>query len=207
MIGFKNAQRETLEAYDALAADMAEWQWSTDFSVYLRPFAERLSGRQQPVLDAGCGTGRDVAALTSLGVRSVGVDLSMEMLRMANQRVDRSMASWVRADMQRLPFGSGAVGGVWSNASLLHLDPAALVVALGEFRRVLSLGSPLFISTLAGKGSSVRETANDLRRWFWAWDEPTLSRLIRRARFDVISADEEPGVVRGRWVNILAVAT
>jgi SAM-dependent methyltransferase len=54
------------------------------------------------VLDVGCGPGRHVAALAALGLDVVGVDISMEFLRLV------AGGGVVRADARRLPVAPGS---------------------------------------------------------------------------------------------------
>lgn len=200
------ALTETKATYDALADDMVEWQWGTDFGQYLDPFISHITKEALPVLDAGCGTGRDLWALINNGVPCIGVDISLGMLKTASNRVVDEKAAWICADLRRLPFNEGAVAGVWTNSALLHLNPMGMFRAIKEFRRVSLSGSPLFISTLAGQGQTVREASNGMRRWFWGTNESTITRFLRCADFHVLRAATEPGLVRGLWVNVLAIA-
>jgi SAM-dependent methyltransferase len=55
------------------------------------------------VLDLACGAGRHIAAFGAHGVRVVGFDLSMTLLRAAQRR---AAAGLVRGDMRALAFGS-----------------------------------------------------------------------------------------------------
>jgi SAM-dependent methyltransferase len=58
------------------------------------------------VLDVGCGPGRHAAALEGAGLRPVGLDLSLTLLRRARQVTS---APLVRADMRRLPIRTGSM--------------------------------------------------------------------------------------------------
>ena len=53
------------------------------------------------VLDVGCGAGRHMAALEARGLRPVGIDLSMLLLRRVHEVTARPV---VRADMRFLPI-------------------------------------------------------------------------------------------------------
>ncbi len=61
------------------------------------------------VLDLACGSGRHARALASAGLRLVGVDLSMDLLRIAE---DDLQLQFLRADMRRLPLKDEVFGHV-----------------------------------------------------------------------------------------------
>jgi SAM-dependent methyltransferase len=58
------------------------------------------------VLDVGCGAGRHARAFRAAGARCFGVDLSLTLLRLAQDVTD---APLVRADMRRLPIRPGSM--------------------------------------------------------------------------------------------------
>jgi tRNA threonylcarbamoyl adenosine modification protein (Sua5/YciO/YrdC/YwlC family) len=110
---------------------------------YGQALAPWITGRR--LLEVGVGTGAVATGLAELGRPPVGVDLSIEMLRRA---VDRLGASVARADAAALPVGSGRVDTVimvW----VLHVvgDPAA---ALAEVARVLPSGGRLVLIEAGG---------------------------------------------------------
>ncbi len=69
-----------------------------------------------PVLDLGCGEGRHLAHLSVRGIRTVGLDLSAELLQMAYRRRARAHQSFalVRGDMRAQPFAAGSFTAVLS---------------------------------------------------------------------------------------------
>jgi SAM-dependent methyltransferase len=74
-------------------------------------FWKRLvAARSGPVLELGCGTGRLLLPVASLGVPIVGIDRSEPMLARARMRLKRArltrIARLVRGDIRRLPFRS-----------------------------------------------------------------------------------------------------
>jgi ubiquinone/menaquinone biosynthesis C-methylase UbiE len=89
------------------------------------------------VLDAGCGEGafvRDFARIVGPRGCAVGIDLAREPLARACEAVPD--AAFLRADVLRLPFSSGAFGAVCCFGVLHTLeDPWA---ALDELTRVLA---------------------------------------------------------------------
>jgi SAM-dependent methyltransferase len=116
--------------------------------VHAATIAELLSahcgGREGEtlVLDLGCGTGILGAMLAGRGFRVVGVDLSLESLRVQSAR--HPGAALVQADAARLPLASGCVQSVACLGAWRHFPDAGKV--MDEIRRVLALDGELFIS-------------------------------------------------------------
>jgi SAM-dependent methyltransferase len=125
--------------YDALYGYNERLQGQADFlaAVFGPPGATSL-------LDAGCGTGSHVQALTRRGYRVVGLDIDRDMIDAARRKLPGG--ELLRADLARLPFGQ-AFGGILcleSPLAYLHHD-AKLGQALDEFHRVLHEGAAVVI--------------------------------------------------------------
>jgi SAM-dependent methyltransferase len=98
---------------------------------------------RQPVLDAGCGTGRVAIELARRGFDVVGVDLDATMLELARRKAPD--LEWVLADLAHLDLGRKfAVVAMAGNIMIFvrpedrdrvvaavarHLDPGGLLVA------------------------------------------------------------------------------
>lgn len=118
------------------------WDYLFDFSVaggLLAPRPDDL------ILDFAAGTCWATELLGRLGVRTVSVDLSLEMMRRGRQRlaadsrlVFRDEAAFIVARGQALPFRDGTFDGVLCLNALHHLPSYA--VALKEIHRVLKPG-------------------------------------------------------------------
>ncbi|MGH3992049.1 MAG: class I SAM-dependent methyltransferase, partial [Pseudonocardiaceae bacterium] len=81
-------QRATRALYDRQAAEYA--RSTDDYGRFPGLLAEldrflNRADRSRPLLDLGCGTGRDVAYLRKQGCTAVAADLSIQMLRTAEQ--------------------------------------------------------------------------------------------------------------------------
>ncbi len=98
-----------------------------------------------PVLDAGCGTGRDARALAQHGLPVLGVDLSQGMLDEAIARTARRLPSgairYALMDLRGLELPDASVRGVWCSASLLHLPLKTAPRAVRELARVARTGA------------------------------------------------------------------
>lgn len=101
-------------------------------------------------LDAGCGTGRYLAALADRGAsRLVGVDFSPEMLR----RVQVRGAHCVLGDLAALPVAPASVDVVVSGLALNDVPDLSQVVA--ELARVLRPRGTLLYSVVHPRGGAL----------------------------------------------------
>ena len=102
-----------------------------------------LPGRR--LLDIGCGTGVFLGAALHLEplIHAAGVDLSLEMLAVAQQRLPAS-TTLLRADVQRLPFEEERFDVVVSASSFHYWDDPRL--GLREIGRVLRSGGQLVVT-------------------------------------------------------------
>lgn len=121
------------------------------------------------LLDAGCGTGRNLQDLAAAGGRAVGVDISLRALGLARRR---GRTPLVCGSIEALPFRSGAFAGVLSR-DVLCIVPREEAAAR-ELARVLELGGALVLSSPAFRmlsgahdravGGLRRHTAPELKR-------------------------------------------
>lgn len=124
------------------------WDYLFDFAVA----CELLGPRPDDlIMDFAAGTCWATELLGRLGVRTVSVDLSLEMMRRGRDRlaadtrlVFRDDAEFVVARGQALPFASGAFDGILCLNALHHLP--SYRVTLGEFHRVLKPGGRVVFS-------------------------------------------------------------
>jgi ubiquinone/menaquinone biosynthesis C-methylase UbiE len=146
-------------AYDTVAGDYVRVfgddleRLPLDRSV-LDDFAAGLAP-SQIVLDVGCGPAQVGAYLTDRGLRVVGVDLALQMLRLALQRSPAVRLTC--GDLRELPFRPHSFAGVVAFYSIHHLQREELPEGLAEIRRVLSTGGRLLIATHLGEGEKYTE--------------------------------------------------
>jgi SAM-dependent methyltransferase len=144
------------------------------------------------VADVGCGPGRDTALLRAAGLRVLGLDLSLGMLRTGG------LPCVVQADMRALPLGNGVLSGVWCNAAFLHIPLASAPVVLAEFARVVRPGGALYLAVAEGDGERWEDTRSEGRPRFFAYHrQPALARQVERAGFAVRDTGRGPATASG----------
>ena len=111
----------------------------------------------ESVLDAGCGTGRNLGRIASAGARPVGVDFSLGMLRVARARLPQ--VPLLQADLQAaLPLADNRFSAVLCALIGEHLD--RLAVAFSELFRVLSPGGRMVFSVYHPQLAEAGKEAN-----------------------------------------------
>jgi SAM-dependent methyltransferase len=199
----------TRDTYDRVAVDYDRRTREPDaaFAAFRTAFAAATAS-DEPVVDLGCGPGRDVAALRLEGVRAFGVDLSSGMLALAHGRG----VPVVRGDLRRPPLRPGSVGAVWSSAALLHVPRAEVPATLRTWHGLLRPGGRLGLSTSLGgdEGWEVVPYAGEgpaggeLHRWFVHHDEAGLVAQLGEAGFTVVQAERRQS--NRSWLMVQAVA-
>lgn len=104
--------------------------------------------------DIGCGTGRLLTYLASLGLEPRGVDLSPEMVRVAQR--DYPGFQVEVGDMVSLPFADGSLAGAVCWYSMMYLPPGPRQQAFAEIARVLTPGGYLAVAYKQGDDSQRR---------------------------------------------------
>ncbi|GJM43193.1 MAG: methyltransferase [Gemmatimonadota bacterium] len=151
------------------------------YSDVLGRLAERITAIRGPVLDTSCGSGHMLFRYREQydPERSVvGVDLSPRMVSLARRKLG-SQAEILVGDMRDLGrIETASSAAVLSFFALHHLDPADIVLALEEWRRILRAGGQLVLATWEGTGAidyggdsdvvALRYREREIRDWVGA---------------------------------------
>jgi ubiquinone/menaquinone biosynthesis C-methylase UbiE len=103
------------------------------------------------VLDLGCGAGRHSVLLANSGFEVVGVDISMNALKMARRWVlteKLGNVALVRATMTNLPLNSCSLDAVISISVIHHALKKDIVTTVNEIYRILR-NNGWFLANLA----------------------------------------------------------
>ena len=147
--------------FDGIAGSWDGWHDLPSVAAALEEGLEELGvGRDERVLDVGCGTGNLTAALLqrlSPRGRVIAVDISLRMIAQARAKILDPRVSWQVAGVEALPLPRGSCDRAICLAVWPHVDDRA--AAGGELARVLRPGGALHIWHLAG-----REEINRIHR-------------------------------------------
>ena len=186
----------SVAAYDANASAYRVWAAALSMQAQLQRFAA-MARPGGIVLDAGCGTGRDLQALSAAGFRAVGMDLSAGMLAEAAA----ASTPLVRSDLRRLGFASATFDGVWACASLVHLDAVAMAAALSELARVVRPQAPLYVTVKAGADDEGWADSPHGRRWYHYWSSGALHGAVEEAGLTVAGEDRSSPAWLGLYLR------
>ncbi|MEU7551924.1 methyltransferase domain-containing protein [Streptomyces sp. NPDC044571] len=141
---------------DFFGARAADWdrKFPDDGPAFQRAVGEFGLRPGDRVLDAGCGTGRALAALrAAVGPTGtvLGADLTAQMLSAAQQAGRGADGALLLADVARLPLRDGVLDAVFAAGLIAHLpDPEA---NLGELARVVRPGGRLALFHPIGRAA------------------------------------------------------
>ncbi|HOC17646.1 MAG TPA: methyltransferase domain-containing protein [Vicinamibacterales bacterium] len=105
-------------------------------------------GPDARILDLGCGSGPVTAALRRAGRQVIALDYSLDMLRLAGERMEREgqrASSFLQGDSERLPFPSGTFDAVVCLGVISYVRDYRSV--LREVRRILTPEGRLVLSS------------------------------------------------------------
>lgn len=165
--------RETVrQTFEAIAEhfDITRYKPWPETVEYVESLPEKSA-----VLDIGCGNGRNMILPSRLGHEAIGIDFSMNLLRIAKEKLNmRELAQRghiVGGDAAFLPFKDDIFDAALYIATLHHI-PSELdrLRSLEELKRTLKPGGTALVSV-------------------WALDQPKFEDLLEKKSEDPNYAD------------------
>ena len=188
----------TIQYYDTHAAEFAAGTENADMSECRERFLQYLKPGQK-ILDAGCGSGRDVIAFQKAGYEVEAFDASAELCRIASEKTEIEVRQLRFEELE----GEEQYDGIWACASLLHVKPEVLADVLKRIYRLLKSEGVFYASFKYGSGEREKDG-----RYFYDLTDKTCRQLLERAGFSIveiyISRDVRAGRNQEKWVNAIA---
>lgn len=178
------ADAQTIAVYNAKADEYDDLVKSDGPNKWLLSFMDAMPPAGA-VLDFGCGTGRDAAAMRDAGLTVTAFDASREMVALAKRRfdLDVTLGSFDDLDAHR------EYDGIWASFSLLHAPRADMPRHLATIHRALKPAGRFSIGLKTGTG----EKRDALGRVYTYYTEPELHTLLATAGFTITRTDTGAG--------------
>lgn len=136
--------RGTLAHYDRQADEYERRTRDHDVRQNVAALLRNIEGpRPWTILDFGCGPGRDLATFAAMGHEAIGLDGSIELVRLA--RAATGLEVW-HQDFVALDLPPARFDGVYANASMLHVPNAILPTVLAQLHATLKPRGVFFAS-------------------------------------------------------------
>lgn len=153
-----------------------------------------------PILDLGCGAGRDSHLAAMAGRAAVLADVTPELLSATATRLATGLA--VCCDALALPFRSTRFAGVIASGVLLHLPKPYTTAALEGIRRILIPGGKALISMKHSGHDGWRQTAEfPAPRWFTYYEPEDFADACHAAGLPVTHLEKSH---RKDWFTVTA---
>ena len=178
------AQQYATEYFDELRRKPFDCQ-------LLDEFAKSVAGAGE-VCELGCGPGQVARYLKDRGVNMRGVDLSLEMIRVAT-RLNPDIP-FQQGDMLSLSVGDDSLAAVVLFYSIIHIKREDVTRVLQEIKRVLTPRGRLFIAFHGGEGELHRDEwyGETVSIDFSLFQGSEMSGYLKAAGFEEIEVAERP---------------
>jgi len=198
----------TLEYYDRNADTVAAAYERIEAAGFVAAFAAKLEPDAR-VLEVGCGTGRDAAALCRLGFDVRAVDGSRAMLREAERLHPQLRGRTHRVVLPAgLPFADGFFHAAAAWAVIMHLERGELPAVYSEIARVTAPGGRFAYSVNTERAGLDRDGYEVNGRHFTCLPATEWEALHREAGFSTVGLEQtddlvgRPGI---RWATFHTV--
>jgi SAM-dependent methyltransferase len=186
----KDKKKLTIESYNKTAEEYYKIVSSFEILPELEKFINLVKSKGY-ILDLGCGPGHHSRIFLENGFRIKGIDLSTEMIAIAEKEVPKG--SFEVMDILDLKFENDSFDGIWSSASLLHIQKENLKSVLKELKRLLVKGGVLYISLKKGSGSEVLKDNRygGVDKYYVYYQHEEINSLLSSLGFEIISKGEK----------------
>ncbi len=193
----------TINSYNINAQGYSDWYYRKqvmvkELDIFIN-FIKNSNLENKCILDLGCGPGQDSLYLNSKGFKILGVDLSIELLKIACKKVIG--ATFLKLDIENeLDKIISKHAGIWACASLLHVKKELINKVIKELYNLLEDGGILFLSMMKGEGELLKEEKRPfgkMTRYFAYYSLEELENILLKKGLKILQKQN-----KGRWITI-----
>ena len=197
----KGKIKEAIKAYDKIAKLYGNYKYDKLLQYQLNKFISLLQGKK--ILDAGCGTGRDVEYFLDEGFDITGIDISRGMIDEAKRRVPEG--AFKVMDFTKTRFNKECFHGIWCMAALADIPRENSEKVFKEFTRILDKSGILYLAVKRGEGQEIikKHKYNDQPRIYVYYEKIELEDILKQNGFEILHSiiSEDEGK---EWVEVFA---
>jgi SAM-dependent methyltransferase len=169
-------------------------------------FKDAFSPRSK-LLDIGCGSGRDLALLASLGHDCFGVDATSEFVALAQSLHPQLQGKILEATLPTLtpPFGGG-FDGILCSAVLMHIPEIELTATATSIKNCLKANGRLLYSVPSKRLDLITANRDAYGRLFIPDQSDRLQNIFEHIGFNLISKwhnEDSMGRDSVEWLSVL----
>lgn len=182
--------QETIDYYSANAETVAS-RYESVVSSLSASFQDAFKTGSK-LLDIGCGSGRDLALLASLGHDCFGLDATLEFVELSQKLHPELSGKIVQAALPTFvpPFG-GQFDGILCSAVLMHISEEQLIPAALSIKGCLKQNGRLLYSVPCKRLDVATDNRDIYGRLFIPDQSDRLQVIFEQQGFSLIS----------KWVN------
>jgi len=195
---------KTIASYDLYAKEYDESVSDIPMQPQTDIFLSLLK-KNSLILDMGCGQGRDTKRFCEKGHRVIGIDLSKELLKIAERRTYD--ASFIQMDIRNMEFKADAFDGLWACASLIHIPKKDMPKTLEKSYEIAREGCIFYATVKKGDEEKTlfdKKYGNTQKSWSF-FQKKEMENFLEEAGFKMISDKyfENKSAVRTEdvWLN------
>ncbi len=161
-------EKNTINYYNENANLFVEGTLSADMSEHYEKFLSYIP-EGGTIIDAGCGSGRDVRYFRSLGYKVIAFDYSIKMVELASAHggIRVMHTDFLGFDTKEKAHG------IWACASLLHVDEKKQREVISKYKKYLHKDGVFYMSFKYGE-----ESYEKGGRYFYCHTLETLKEMI-----------------------------
>ncbi len=176
----------------------ANFQKYYEETVHIQPesFLLPLADRLRPgacVLDAGCGSGRDLLWLKQRGFHVIGLERSPGLAQLARKHAKCEV---IEADFRFFDFSQFSVDAMVLIGALVHIPHEELPDVFENILHALRPGGHVLVSMKQGTGTKAAKDG----RIFYLWQDDELRQVVAQKKCQVADFSVQVSAIRAEDV-------